>query len=226
MFQGTGKSLAVSLIRLVRIVGGAGPDFVLGGAFLLVWVYPDALGERMVRHFMFLMLIEFLVVHSSALVGSSIVAAENDGMKMVMFGGYLMLYSLFAGGFSLIYGSAWPLLAFLVLFLGKVPLLVQGVGSVEERKALVQRWGMMCILYLLGAGITVVPPIPRLGITPDVVAAQQFNSSGLWVEEPHRVIAFGFFYFTALGLYEIITQLSFRSSARKGGVSVQPKDEG
>ena len=41
-------------------------------------------------------------------------------------------------------------------------------------------------------------PLPRLGI--DAALAQSIalpGSSGLWVEQPHRVVAFGLLYFAA-----------------------------
>jgi hypothetical protein len=53
-------------------------------------------------------------------------------------------------------------------------------------------------LYVLGVFVTVILPLPRLGITPEVVAQLGIPGSGLWVERPHTVIAFGLLYFGAL----------------------------
>ena len=54
-------------------------------------------------------------------------------------------------------------------------------------------------LYLLRAFATLVLPVPRLGITPAVIAAQQIHATGLWVEQPQRVLALGVVYFLLTG---------------------------
>jgi hypothetical protein len=45
--------------------------------------------------------------------------------------------------------------------------------------------------------------MPSFGITEDVIRRQAFTMQGLWVEDPYRVIAFGFLYFVASGLMEL-----------------------
>ena len=45
-------------------------------------------------------------------------------------------------------------------------------------------------------------PLPRLGLTPEVVARLALPGSGQWVEQPHRVLAFGFLYFAATAISE------------------------
>ncbi len=70
--------------------------------------------------------------------------------------------------------------------------------------------------YVFGVFATIVLPVPRLGITPEVVAGQGFTSSGAWIEEPQRVIAFGVLYFTILGLFESLVR------ARPGMSSSEP----
>jgi hypothetical protein len=49
----------------------------------------------------------------------------------------------------------------------------------------------------------VVLPVPRFGLTPDVVLAQHLPSGGLWIEQPQRAMAFGFLYFVLVGLSEL-----------------------
>ena len=47
----------------------AAPDFGLSGAYLITWFYPTAFGEHFVVHIMLVMLLEFIIVHSSGFMG-------------------------------------------------------------------------------------------------------------------------------------------------------------
>lgn len=59
------------------------------------------------------------------------------------------------------------------------------------------------MFYLAFVFVTTLLPMPKLGITPAVVDAQDLPGSGLWIDEPHRVIAFGFLYFSTWGISEL-----------------------
>lgn len=48
----------------------AAPDFALSVAFIVTWVAPNTFGQQAVRHFMNLMLFEFLVVHATGVLGA------------------------------------------------------------------------------------------------------------------------------------------------------------
>ena len=45
--------------------------------------------------------------------------------------------------------------------------------------------------------------VPRFGLTREFVAGESLPSSGLWVDEPHRMVAFGFLYFAATAISEL-----------------------
>jgi hypothetical protein len=66
----------------------------------------------------------------------------------------------------------------------------------QEQKAFVMRgWAAAVFFYVGGCMATVLLPVPRLGITSEVVAAQRIPGSGLWVDHPEKVIAFGVIHF-------------------------------
>ena len=46
-------------------------------------------------------------------------------------------------------------------------------------------------------------------MTPEVVAAQRLTGEGLWIDQPWRVVAFGFFYFLAVSLSELSDHRGF-----------------
>lgn len=96
------------------------PYFFLAGLFLKTWVQPLCKEERMVRYLMYVMVLEFIIVHSTVFFGS--VALGNMPMikKILSLIGIGLFYSLFAGGISLGYRNWWPFLSFWGLSLTKL----------------------------------------------------------------------------------------------------------
>jgi hypothetical protein len=74
--------------------------------------------------------------------------------------------------------------------------------SGDERAFLQAGWAASAISYLLGVAVTVVLPVPRLGLTPAIVHALALPGSGLWISQPWRVVAFGALYYAAVGAFE------------------------
>ena len=171
---------------------------------MIVWIDPQRFGDQSVKYFMYVMLLEFIVVHSTVFLGHLRLMPWSRAKKTRSFVGLVLFYSLFAGGFALACGKPWPLLAFWGLSLAKFPSVVLDPLSGEQGESGKQAWAVMGAAYVLGAFITTLLPVPRLGITREIVTQQAFTSSGLWPEQPHRVIAFGVLYFTALGVFELM----------------------
>ena len=73
------------------------PDFALAGVFLLTWVAPTALGDRMIGYLMLLKPLEFLNVHSAAFMGSVILRPLSRGKKTLGVIGVGSFYTLFVG---------------------------------------------------------------------------------------------------------------------------------
>ena len=190
-----------------RVLWSAGSDFALAGAFLVTWISPYALGERSVHRFTFMMLIEFLVVHSTGFLGAIGDRQAPLRARALQYTGLMALYILFASAFSVTYGSAWPLLAFLMSFLSKLPNTVLRPPSEDGQFTVMSQWAAMTVLYLGGVFLTVIAPVPALGITPEVIASQNFGVGGIWPEEPYRVMAFGVVYFGGLGLLSVFTEV-------------------
>ena len=56
-------------------------------------------------------------------------------------------------------------------------------------------WAASGFTYIIGAVLTALLPLPRLGISPEFVASMHLSGSGVWVEQPYTVLAFGAIYF-------------------------------
>lgn len=199
---------------VLRILFSVGSDLALAGTFLITWIAPSTFGERTVHHLTFLMLLEFLVVHATGFLGAVGAKDESQTHRALMTAGLLAFYLCFAGAFSVIYGGWWPLIAFLMLFLGKLPNVVFHPPGFDGQMIVMSNWAAMTALYLFGAAATLIYEVPPLGVTPEVIAAQAFGVGGEWPEQPFRVMAFGTIYFTGMALVSLVTEIVTRPRAK------------
>jgi hypothetical protein len=167
---------------------------------------PGRLGDRMIGYLTLVMLLEFVIVHSSGFMAAFLASDIPRGKKALWIVGLSGFYTIFTGGFALVFRTWWPVTGFWLLTLNRLSSVLLGQAPVGREKELVRHsWGAGVLFYLVFAIVTALLPVPRLGITPAVVAAQPLPGSGLWFDEPQRVIAFGFLYFTAMALWELGT---------------------
>ncbi|HEV8583989.1 MAG TPA: hypothetical protein VGT02_03360 [Methylomirabilota bacterium] len=204
---------------LPRRLVAAVPNFVLAGTFVVTWVSPPALGERMVAYLVLVMLVELVTVHSSGLLMGFAVSDFERAVKVPVVAGLALVYTALLGGFSLAFGTWWPLVTFWLLTANRLlgPLLAGRARSESEKTYVYFGWGFGAVAYLVSAGVTTMLPVPRLGVTRAVVAAQELPGEGLWVDEPHRALAFGVLYFTVVGLWELSPWAKPAPGASRGG---------
>lgn len=192
---------------LARLIFSAGSDFALAAAFLITWHAPYTFGEQAVRGFMYLMLIEFLVVHSTGFLGAIAARDTARWLRVVLYGVLLLFYGLMAGAFSVSYGGWWPFLCMTMQCLGKAQTVLVNPHDDAAQSRVMAHWAAMTALFLGGVFLTVVYEVPAYGITAEVIARQEFTVGGLWPEQPYRVIAFGAIYFTGLGMLSVGIEL-------------------
>ena len=183
------------------------PDFALGLGFLITWAVPYTFGQKAVTYFVLVMLLEFLIVHSAGFMGSVVFTRPlSTRIKVKSLLGLGAFYAIFAAGFALGFRAWWPLWAIFALTLNRILIVLTGdIPAGKERAYIHRGWAVSTLFYLLFAFLTVFLPMPALGITGEVIRAQAFTASGLWIDEPQRVLAFGFFYFTSLGFSELFS---------------------
>lgn len=193
----------------MKAIVSAGPDFLLAGSFFIVWLFPFALGNQAVKYFLVLMQLEFIVIHSTPFLAAISLAKLQLLKKLLYFIGLVLFYSLFAGGFSFTYGSAWPLISFWTLTLTKYPSLMFSPSTERKDKSIMITWTVMTSAYLGGIFLIGVLPnlvglsIPKFGLTEDVIKQLNLPGSDAWFKEPYGVLAFGIFYFVILGIYDL-----------------------
>jgi hypothetical protein len=182
----------------------AAPDLGLAAVFLFAWLAPVELPDGIVGGLTLVMLLEFIIVHSSGFMGGILLGEAPRQRKAMLVLGLSAFYTLFVGGFALAYKTWWPLASFWGLQANRMlgVLIGQSPGG-EERIFLARTWVAGVLFYLGGVFLTTLLPVPPLGLTSDVVGGQGLPGGGLWVDEPHRVVAFGFLYFAATGISEL-----------------------
>jgi hypothetical protein len=183
------------------------PDLGVGVGFLITWIAPLTFGPKAVSYFMLVMLLEFLIVHSAGFMGSVVfnkpLARRIKVRTLVGLGAF---YALFAAGFAAGFQAWWPLWTIAVLTLNRILIVLLGyVPEGRERAVIRKGWVVATLFYVLFAFATTLLPVPAFGITDAVVHLQAFTSSGLGIDEPQRVLAFGFLYFIGTGLSELFS---------------------
>jgi len=111
--------------------------------------------------------------------------------------GFGAFYLAFVLAFAFIFERTWAIWAFSWLLVSKLATIWFEPSTAESLRQQ-QLWVLSAACYLLGAFATTLLPLPRLGITPEVVAQLGLPGSGLWVEQPQKVVAFGLLYFGLL----------------------------
>ena len=189
------------------------PDVALATTFLLTWIRPEFLGIQRVRFLLMVVLLEFIIIHSSAFLGNVLASDLDKGKKTLGLLGLGAFYTIFAGAFSLVNKSWWPVTSFWMLMLNKfLFLFTRAVPSEEEKAAWASGWATNVLFYLGATFATTLLPIPRLGVTSAVQKQFHLPGSGLWISEPWRVLALGFLYFSAVSIVEIT---GFQLKARR-----------
>ncbi|MDP3980426.1 MAG: hypothetical protein Q8Q33_03310 [Chlamydiota bacterium] len=181
------------------------PDFSMAAIFIITWISPYAFQETMVKSLMLVMLLEFIIMHSSVFMGG-LIFSRGKRSKKILYGLVLSgFYSIFAAAFSLAFKTWWPILAFWGLTLNRLMgIILSHTGMTEyKKKDLQSTWGVSVAAYIIFVIATTVIPLPALGITPECIYQQAFTGEGVWIDEPYRVLCFGFLYYAACGLYKM-----------------------
>ena len=184
---------------LLRRIVATVPDVVTMTVFALAWIDPRRFGLEFVVTLFVVMLLEFIVMHAGVIIGTVTQKQTLDrAEKTLRIGGLGLLYGLFVVAWAFAFGQPWIIPAFGWLLIGKVAAVwlfpVPGAAEVQRQQTI---WGYSGLAYLFGAGLTLVLPLPLLGMQPDVVDALNLPGTGAWIDEPHRVLAFGVVYFAA-----------------------------
>lgn len=190
---------------MIRRLAVASPDLALAGVFLYAWLHPFALGEQAVPFLFLTMLLEFIILHSAAFMGNVLYSDESTGSRVRMVLGFGLFYTLFVGGFAMAFEVWWPFFAFWGLILNRLLGVVLGDAPRGKEEFYVRAgWALGVMYYLFAVTVTLLTPLPELGLTRTARDALSLPGSGQWVDEPYRVLAFGVLYFGLHAVGELL----------------------
>lgn len=176
-------------------------DIALAILFFVTWADPTSSWARPVGFMLLLMLLEFITVHSSAMLGATWASDEPRAKRLKTVVLMTLMYAVFIGAFSAGFMTWAPFLGFWVLSANRLLSMILGGRPGPEAKREAERgWARSVFLFVAGAFATTFFPVPRIGLTPEVMEGIDIAGSGLWVDEPWRVLAFGTIYFGIGGL--------------------------
>ena len=172
----------------------AAPDALTSALFLCAWFTPNLIGPAYAKNLMLTMLIEFIVMHSSGFYAGLATSTAPRSQRIAALCALTAFYLLFIVGFSLAFHSVWPIIAFGWLFVSRFAHVWANNGDAQIGQAMAL-WVGSAVTYVIGAIVTVVLPLPALGLTNDFVASMHLSGSGEWIDRPQTVMAFGAIYF-------------------------------
>jgi hypothetical protein len=180
------------------------PDFGLAGFFAISWVAPYTFSDHMLSRLELMMLMEFIILHSSAFLAFAMTMPPSRSLRIGAVIGLGLLYTMFVGAFSLSFHTWWPIASFWMLLANRMLAIVLG-KTPEERDFgfIMVGWAVAVACYLGYALLTATVNMPRLGVSLAVQEAQPSSVGGLWSQEPWRVIAFGTFYYATIAVTEL-----------------------
>jgi hypothetical protein len=184
------------------------PDAGLSLLFLVSWIQPLRWGAGTVSYLMLLMLLEFVSIHASAFLGKILYDDGRVGViKVLMVLGLGAFYTIFVGAFCLVFHTRWPLWAFWGLIVNRLSNVIMGNVPDRREMALISAgWAWAVAAYIVSIFATIFLPIPRLGLTADVQPALHLPGSGVWVDDPQRLVAAGVLYFGAQAVWSLLGQ--------------------
>jgi len=179
---------------------GAVPDAITAAAFVSLWFAPLWLGPRALSNALLTMLVEFVLVHASGMLGGLLeTRAHSRRAQAIALLGFGLFYAAFIGAFAFAFGEWWPVVIFGWLLLGKVQdLFSTSPADPLHRQKRQAMWALQVVAYLAAVFATVLLPVPRFGITEAIQPQLGLTGSGLWVEQPQTVVVAGALYFGIL----------------------------
>ncbi|MEP6882977.1 MAG: hypothetical protein ABI866_13340 [Dokdonella sp.] len=180
------------------------PDSLTALFFLSVWIRPLDFGHNGVRNGTLIMLVEFILVHASGVLGAQLFnPVSGRGKKILSVLAFGIFYIFFILIVCRIFNVWWPVLALSWLLVGKFMIAVNSRLPSDERKRRMQSdWGISAMAYLAGVFAALNLPVPQFGLSPDAILQMDLLGGSGWVEQPQRVMAFGAFYFTVLAWFK------------------------
>ena len=148
------------------------------------------------------MVLEFILVHSGGVLHHLMEEKAGWGRRKTALG-VTLVYTLFGVGIAVGFKSWWLLGSSAGVMAGRLSELLAGPWTVMDQAIAQGRMISSVLLYLGLLFATLLLPVPRGGLTPELVdRVRSGRRGGEWVVPPEKALAMGMFYFLLLGWVE------------------------
>ncbi len=197
------KRNRISMFRFLDFI----PDLMLAGSFLLVWLKPSVFSGRLSESLRMVLVAELFLLVSIAVILWYIrrIAHLTDIAKpiaVLFFCGFSFFWIMFS--VTLYYTSGFSLANAAVLwfvFFSKFQGLIASLYSASEIEKFAKRIFGSLTMYIIMWIAMLNFPLPELGMIE--IVDPEFNGLFLFGFKLKREVAFGFFYFFFLAVFEI-----------------------
>lgn len=180
------------------------PDFAIAGTFLITWLAPLTFGPNMIGYLLTIVLVELFSVMAAAIIAGILTEGEGDPDAIKIAIGLAVFMWVFPLAWGIGEGVSWMIWAYWLLLLNRLGA-VWHAPTVGEKTLLTISVWVQAGLWMLFAFISARAAMPELGVTGEVVRAEGLTGGGAWIGQPHRMLAFGFMYYTAAAVTELVT---------------------
>lgn len=182
-------------------IANALPDALTAAGCLVAWVVPFVFGPETIKAIVLTLLLEFLLIHSTAFLMNALYDSRRSTTGRVMaFAVVAVSYLLLVAAFALLFGAWWPILVFAWLSATKLPWILSprnGRELEQERQRQRDYWAFSLGTYIIAVLTGVMLPLPALGLNPEVVASLDLPGKGVWVEHPQSAVVSMALYYAA-----------------------------
>lgn len=180
------------------------PDAITSCWCLLVWIDPLRVGADTVKGVVLMMLMEFILLNATGFFTAiPFMVALGRRIRLAMLLGLCAVYLVLIAAFATPFHALWPYAAFGWLALAKVIWILRNRRvNGNDQMWLMGGWAYSVAAYLAAVGAGVTLRLPVLGIVPAIVPSLHMPGGGEWMDNPHKAVASGVFYFAALAMFK------------------------
>jgi hypothetical protein len=195
-------TILISKISIFSLIG-VGLNIFLIYTFLKLWIHPQVSDIEIIFNLSFLMIFEFIMVHSGAFM--SLLGRSWKGWLF-----FIVFYGLFALAFNAMVSSNEIIILYGAVVLNRMlPNILQKPNETDRAKGTIMS-GLYAMIYLLLFFTIVlgVFRIPQFGLTKEFLQAANYSEVNKFDEgfarNPHVMMCFGVLYYLLLTLLDMM----------------------
>ncbi|MFH0990333.1 MAG: hypothetical protein V1799_10010 [bacterium] len=184
------------------------PDFALGIVYLLTWIFPSMFSTGFLSTLFLTLCLECITILFAYPIELEHISDDSPEKKQKTIRNLVLVFLTCCSVLSVVFQVPWPMVAGTMVMLNRLMAVLLGNIPTGKEKASVRIRAVVSVLLILWS-FTIVQAIssfpgiglPSFGITNTIRAQER-----LFLMDPVEVLAFGFCYYSSLGVFELCFQ--------------------